>query len=248
VSREPTRTEAVYDGLRHDILSGAHAPGARLRFSDLAERYGASMGVTREALSRLSEQGFVTSEPQLGFRVVSLSVDDLVDLTESRCHIESLALRLSIEHASLDWESNLLAAHHGVARTSQRVAGSSTLAAAWISAHDRFHNALIANCPNSRLKSLASGLRANAEIYRNWSSGERTIDAVEEHASMCHAALRHDADTACDILVEHLVATARVLLESAPDATPQGLTRLERIRTVCSTSAHMFAERTPATP
>jgi DNA-binding GntR family transcriptional regulator len=247
VSREPTRTEAVYDRLRDDIVSGVHAPGARLRFSDLTARYGASMGVTREALSRLSEQGFVTSEPQLGFRVVSLSVDDLVDLTEARCHIESLALGLSIENATLDWESNLLAAHHCLARTPQQTAGGDTLAGAWITAHDRFHNALIANCPNARLKSLASGLRANAEIYRNWSSGQRTRDAVDEHQAMCDAALRHDAETACRILIGHLVATARVLLETSTGATPQGLTRLERIPTVRSTSAHLFAQRTAAT-
>ncbi len=247
MAHQRTRTEAVYERLRDDILSGRLPPGSRLRFTDLAERYGASMGVTREALSRLSEQGLVTSEPQLGFRVIPLSAVDLLDLTEARCQVEGLALAQSVENGTLDWESNLLAAHHALARTPQRASGESTLLSqSWTLAHERFHAALIRDCPNSRLKALASSLRANAEVYRHWSTGFGERDTQGEHQRLCDAALDRDVPQALTCLLEHLIETARLLLKAAPDASGTSLTRLEEIPTFLSTGAQLFAQRTNA--
>jgi DNA-binding GntR family transcriptional regulator len=245
VTRQPTRTEVVYDRLRDDIVTGLLAPGSKLRFAELNDRYGASMGVTREALSRLAEQGFVTSEPQLGFRVVSLSAADLLDLTETRCHVETQALLLAIEFGTVEWEANLLAAHHALTRTVLNDGVHPSLAPAWTNAHERFHEALITGGPNVRLKALATSLRANAEIYRSWSTSYGTERVIaDEHRSICEAALDRDAITATDLLVEHLVETARRLLVAAPDADESCLTRLSRIPTVCSTGAQLFAQRT----
>src|SRR5512143_1792260 len=77
-----TRSEQVYTRLRADILAGRLLPGSKLRFADLTKRYECSMSVVREGLSRLAEQGLVQSEPQHGFHVSPLSLDDLVDLTD----------------------------------------------------------------------------------------------------------------------------------------------------------------------
>jgi DNA-binding GntR family transcriptional regulator len=228
VTRQPTRTEVVYDQLRDDIVSGTLPPGSKLRFAELGERYGASMGVTREALSRLAEQGFVTSEPQLGFRVVSLS-----------------AANLAIDHGTVQWEANLLAAHHALTRTDASDGVHPGLAPAWTSAHERFHEALIAGGPNVRLKSLATSLRANAEIYRSWSTNYGTSRSIaDEHRALCEATLDRDRNTALSLLIAHLVETARVLLDAAPDADESCLTRLSHIPTVCSTGAQLFAVRT----
>jgi DNA-binding GntR family transcriptional regulator len=245
VTRQPTRTEVVYDRLRDDIVTGTLAPGSKLRFAELNVRYGASMGVTREALSRLAEQGFVTSEPQLGFRVVSLSADDLLDLTETRCHIETQALAMAIEYGTVEWEASLLAAHHALSRTNVNDGVHPSLAPAWTNVHERFHEALIAGGPNVRLKSLATSLRANAEIYRSWSTNYGTTRSItDEHRALCEATLDRDRITATSLLAAHLVETARLLLDAAPDADESCLTRLAHIPTVCSTGAQLFAERT----
>ena len=245
MDRRPTRTEAVYDRLRSDILTRRQPPSVRLRFADLAERYDASMGVIREALMRLTAEGLVVSEPQLGFRVQTLSAVDLIDLTEARCHIESTALALAITHGSLDWESQVLAAHHALTRTMQFDTNDlQLLNPAWASAHSRFHTALFAGCPNERLQTIAGGLRDSAELYRHWSARPDSRDVAGEHRQMCDAALDRDASAACEVLIRHLVSTATALLYSAPDFDAQFLTRLERLSTLRSISAQTFAERT----
>jgi DNA-binding GntR family transcriptional regulator len=215
-----TRTEQVYAQLRADILSGRLLPGARLPFAELIARYGGSTSVIREGLSRLVEQGLVQAEPQHGFRVMPLSIRDLDDLTTARCELEGLVLRLSIANGDLEWESEIVAAHHLLERTPFEVEGEpGALSDDWRAAHARFHNALIAGCPNVRLRTMAAGLRDAAELYRSWSGPighARHRDIAGEHDEIAEAALARDADTAVAALTRHLRRTAELLVELGP--------------------------------
>jgi DNA-binding GntR family transcriptional regulator len=215
--RVATRTEQVYSQLRADILAGRLKPGARLPFAELSERYGGSMSAIREGLQRLVEQGIVVSEPQLGFRVVTLSVHDLHDLTVARCEIEGLALRYAIAHGDLGWESEIVAALYALERTPADTDNDEQpLSDDWTGAHRRFHQALIAACPNNRLRGVASSLRDAAELYRHWS--KQADDASErdtgaEHSGIVDAVLARDADLATQRLEQHLRTTAQLLID-----------------------------------
>ena len=70
----PKRTMAidVRERMRSDILSARLVPGRRLLFADLSDRYGVSVGVTREALTWLSSQGLVQSSAHQGYIVTPL--------------------------------------------------------------------------------------------------------------------------------------------------------------------------------
>jgi len=210
-----TRGEQVYVQLRADILSGRVLPGTKLRFAELTERYNCSTSVVREGLSRLAEQGLVLSEPQHGFRVTPLSDADLEDLTTARCELEGLVLRMSIEHGDIAWESELVAAHHSLDRTSMESDGDPVLMTEeWTQAHSRFHQALLAACPNHRLRTMALSLRDAAELYRRWSrpiGHDDHRDVRGEHRRLVEAALRGDATEAVRLLEEHLRRTTRAL-------------------------------------
>lgn len=211
----PTRVDRVYKALRADILGGRQEPGSRLPFADLSARYEASMGVVREALTRLQGEGLVESEPQFGFTVVSVSAENLRHLTEARCAIESLVLRSSIEHGDLAWESAVLAAHHRLDRTPQMEADDpKRLSDNWAAAHASFHLALLAGCPNPVLLGTAISFRDSAELYQRLSVPQdvthRNIPA--EHRAIMDAALAHDADAAADLLIRHIQRTTDILL------------------------------------
>src|SRR5471030_2920308 len=105
-----SKAESVYNQLRADVLAGRHPPGHRLRYTELCEQYQTSMGVLRECLLRLAEQGLVKGEPQQGFQVTDLSADDLRDLTAARCELEGLVLRHACADGDIDWESHVIAA------------------------------------------------------------------------------------------------------------------------------------------
>ena len=210
-----TRTEEVYTRLRADILSGRLLPGTKLRFADLIERYDCSTSVVREGLTRLAEQGLVQAEPQHGFHVTSLSDDDLEDLTTARCELEGLVLRMSIEHGDIAWESEVVAAHHALDRTPMESDSDPALMSEdWTIAHSRFHGALLAACPNLRLRTMALSLRDAAELYRRWSrpvGHDEHRDVAGEHRALVEAALRSDAAEAVRLLEAHLRRTTRTL-------------------------------------
>ena len=228
--------------MRSDILSGHLTPGAKLPFAELVARYGGSTSVIREGLTRLVEQGLVQAEPQHGFRVVSLSISDLDDLTTARCELEGLVLRLSIGAGDLEWESAIVAAHHTLERTpmSEQSDGQSdgtpddagALSDEWRAAHARFHNALIAGCPNVRLRTMASSLRDAAELYRSWSGRfghDQHRDIPGEHGAIAEAALSRDADRAVAELTMHLRRTADLLIGLEPsESRSNGADALEQ--------------------
>ena len=107
---QQTRSEAVHDRIRADILGGRLRPGQRLKFPELSERYGVSTGAVREALLRLAAKNLVSSEAHHGFQVTTVTTRGLADLCEVRVQIESLALTRAIGEGDLAWQSDVLAA------------------------------------------------------------------------------------------------------------------------------------------
>jgi DNA-binding GntR family transcriptional regulator len=215
-----SRTQAVFDELRADILSGRLAPGDKLQFARLVEHYRGSIGVIREALQRLVEQGLVQSEAQQGFRVVPISRDDLADLTTARCAIEGLAIRMAAEAGDVQWESEIVAAHHVLSRAPQFAdPKTGEFTEEWAEAHRRFHLALIQACPNRRILAAAQSLRDSAELYRRWSASvgqDRKRDLAREHRELLDLCLARDAEGAQTALANHLRRTSAPLLQVPP--------------------------------
>jgi DNA-binding GntR family transcriptional regulator len=227
----PTRTDTVYELLRTDILNGVLESGMRLKFPELCARYDTSVGVAREALTKLASAGLVKSQPHLGFVVTPLSLDDLAELTAARIELETLVLRLSIQDGDVAWEAQAVAAHHVLERTpfiDEKSAGQSTRA--WAEAHAAFHLALLEGCKNRRLFEIARTLRDEAELYRQWSIAPgrgKGRDIAKEHREILQASIARQADRAADLLRDHIALTTR-LLQPEPEETSKPKARTAR--------------------
>ncbi len=210
----------VASEIRADIIRGELPPGAKLKVRELVSRYRVGAIPLREALSRLSTSGFVTAEHQRGFRVADVSAEDFLDLTDARIFIECGALRRSIEQGDLEWEGQLLSAHHRLSRLALMSSSGEGIDHDWALAHASFHGALLAGCKSRWLLSVASTLRDQTERYRNLSvivnqsTGDAPRDVAAEHEAMAKAALARDATTACALLREHLERTATLALQT----------------------------------
>lgn len=213
-----TRAERAYREIRSDILTGHFLPGQRLLFTELSARYGASVGVLREGLSRLAEQGLVVSQPQQGFHVTPVIPDDLKDLTEARVEIETLAFRKAMEAGDLTWEARLVAAHHMLDGTPELTdSDPHRVNEDWAVAHTAFHRVLLEACPNRRLREFASSLRDASEVYRRWSrhlGGEQGRDIPGEHRALLTAALQRDIPGGVALLAQHIEYTTNAVLAS----------------------------------
>ena len=207
-------TEDVYRDLRQRILHGGLASGSRLHLGELAQEGEVSLGVVREAVTRLASEGLLHATPQSGFRVPTLTAEHLADLTWARCQIEGLTVGESVTHGDTNWEANLVAAHHILSVTVPL--GSDGPNPEWMNAHRRFHTALAAGCPNATLLEVRQRLFDEAELYRHWSArgtgSKRNIAA--EHADLMGAALKRDPETAARLLQEHVRHTANLAVEA----------------------------------
>ena len=186
-----------------------------MHLGDLAQSSDVSLGVVREAVTRLASEGLLHATPQSGFRVPTLSGEHLADLTWARCHIEGLTVGESITYGDTDWEANLVAAHHVLSVTAP-LSGDG-INPAWMNAHRRFHTALAAGCPNQTMLEIRQRLFDEAELYRHWSArgvGSKR-DIAAEHVDLLAAALDRDPDTAARLLQDHLRHTATLALDSS---------------------------------
>lgn len=90
----------VRNQLREAILRGTYAPRQRLIEAELAEEYGASRFVLRNALIQLESEGLVEMQLNRGARVREVTVDEAVEITEIRQAIESLVAARAAERVS----------------------------------------------------------------------------------------------------------------------------------------------------
>jgi DNA-binding GntR family transcriptional regulator len=206
----------VCDQLRADIFNRRFAPGERLRPTELGERFGVSLSVTREALAMLASQQLVQIERNRGFHVTVLSPDALAELTFARKVNEGAALRLAVQRGGVEWESEVLAAHHRMASLRMYLPGEPPERnEEWAKAHLAFHAKLIEACGNDVLLDICHRLSDAAELYRAWSirNGEPKRDVAAEHRAILDAALDHDANLAVALFEAHVERTAAIVLD-----------------------------------
>lgn len=216
-TRAVSRATTVHDSIRADILRGDIPPGTPLRVQALADKYDVSMAVLREALTRLVEHNLATLAPNQGFRVVQISRQDLVNLTELRINLEGMALTKSIELGDVKWEARVVSTHHVVERATYLRADGAGSTDEWTEAHALFHDALVDACGSPRLLELTRSLRNSAELYRQLSglSARDHRDPATEHRELMELATAREAKKARETLTRHIQRTTDAVLASA---------------------------------
>jgi DNA-binding GntR family transcriptional regulator len=189
------------------IVSGQLAPGERLRQDHIAEEFGASHVPVREAFRRLEAQGLARSEPRRGVSVAGFDPQKVLEVTQMRASLESLALRHAIPHAT---EETI-----DVAGAAVKDAESTTELLDWEAANQRFHRALAAPCGMPRLISTIDSLLQASSRYllATWRERDWQPRSDSEHRAIVAAVVKKDADKACALLSGHIVAAGEALVQ-----------------------------------
>lgn len=202
----PSLVELTLQRLRHEILSGALAPGERLVEEHLTQRFGTSRAPLREALRQLAQQGLIEHLPRRGVRVAELSAADADELFALRNVLE----RHAVEAAFAQPEPPGLASLAALTAAWQRMAEAARTRDAFAenNAHQRFHVEVVALAGQRHLLMafepvilklqllMATNLRLEAE-HREAGEG------VERHRRLLDALATGDAATALGALASH---------------------------------------------
>ncbi len=196
--------EAAYEALLELITSGALRPGQHLVESELGERLGVSRQPVREALQRLSNQGWVDLRPAQGAFVHQPTDAEADQLMAVRALLEAEAARLvaasaadaSIERLRALWRD-----------------GVAALAAddidAVVAANAALHACIMELAGNEVLAQLASQVSRRVRWYYTPVARQRGERSWEEHAALIDAIAAHDQDRAARIMREHTEQTRR---------------------------------------
>src|ERR1700739_4201147 len=92
--------DRVYNEIRRMAMNCRFLTGERLNEAVLAKELGVSRTPLREALNRLTAEGFLTFSANHGFFRKSLDVKEVFDLYEFRMQLEISAIKLAVERAT----------------------------------------------------------------------------------------------------------------------------------------------------
>jgi DNA-binding GntR family transcriptional regulator len=210
-----TQASTLCDRLRKDLLEGRLKPGRKLQIKFLTDEYEVGQTPIREALNRLASEGLVELRDQRGFVVTGISVDELRELTKTRCWLEETALRQSMKAASPEWEEGLVLAWHRLSRTPRSTAPDRFESnPEWERLHRLYHRHLISGCGSRWLIAYCEQQADLLYRYRQF-SGRKIYpnrNVKEEHEAIVKTVLDGDANKAVRLLIAHYQATADIIL------------------------------------
>jgi DNA-binding FadR family transcriptional regulator len=227
--RKPAKlADSVYEEILGHIAGGRYAEGGRLPSEPkLAEAYGVSRPVVREALSRLRADGVVVSRHGSGSYVqrrpapdfVRLapigSVADLMRCFEVRIALEGEAAALAAARRS---EADVAEMQAALAELERVIAAREV----GVEADIRFHNAIARATANALFESAMQALSVHTfhgmRVARNLSlraSVERMRLVQYEHSRVFEAIRDQDPQAARDAMRSHIEnARTRMLTDS----------------------------------
>jgi GntR family transcriptional regulator, carbon starvation induced regulator len=216
-----TLATSIAARLREEITSGRIPPGDKLHIDDLRALYGVSLSPMREALSRLSAEGFVVMENQRGYRVAPISQSNLREVTKLRSNIETFALRESISAGDDHWESEIVASHYRLSKIEKSKPAAARLVE-WEAAHREVHQKLLSACNMPLLLQFCVTLHDLSDRYRRLFLEDRPIDrdVAKEHSEIVTATLERRADQACALLRTHIERTGKNVLVALTKKQP----------------------------
>lgn len=184
----------VYEVLKDAILSGALAPGEKLRQETLADAIGVSRLPVRSALIQLEAEGLVIFHERRGAMVSTLSEPQVREIYELRAVLEGFALREAIR--------TMTPARLASLRRLATVADSEGEGLEFVEARNRFYDELYGSQARPMLAQIVSDLRLKVGGYLLG----RRMDSVHghTHGGLVDVIAGGDADRAVEVLTHHL--------------------------------------------
>lgn len=193
-------TQRIVESITTAIVERRLMPGTKLTEQQLADIFGVSRTVVRQALNQLSRDHLVTLEPARGAFVAMPSVDEARQVFEVRAMLESALVRQLCARISdaqvAELRRHLAEERDAVVRTD--VSGRTRLLA-------DFHVVLARLLGNEVLAQLLADLLSRSSLislmYQSAHSAEHSQD---EHVLIVDALERRDARAAVRLMEQHL--------------------------------------------
>lgn len=199
--------------LREKVLAGHYNADEKLREVALAEDLSVSRTLVRLALGELEKDGLVSHSPNRGFRVRSITLDEVTDAILVRGELEAMAARLCAEQgiskkhrqhleSLLEQMDDLL--QHGMNALEARTQ--------WIDFNAEFHDVIISASENKVIATTIDGLArmplvSSRALVFDQSDAEKSLGRIhiahQDHKTVLSAILCRRGGQAEACMREH---------------------------------------------
>jgi len=202
-----TKTAAVQDALRSEILDGALPPGASLLQEEIAARLGVSATPVREAFGLLEAEGLVERRPHKGVVVaVARQLEPLeAEVIYRMRHVmEQVALR----RLAAGEEPEVLADLEEVISAAEAARHASDFVE-YRQLMSKFHRVLARGSGSAILTGLMHQLISHSQFFVTSLTNDGLRSAHRNHRDLVKAVAAHDAKGALEIAQRHLQENLR---------------------------------------
>lgn len=206
---EDLLVDRIYADLVERIVSGAIAPGERLRETHVADMLDVSRVPVREALRRLEFDGLVEIRPRRGATVRQLTIADVEELFDVREALEVLVARLAARHIN---EHGIALLEEALARSGEahRTGDERHVAAAT----SQFHEVMLELTGSSLLKALMRVVSGRVHWLFRLTTFRGDHGHGAEHEALLDAIRNGDEEIAAALAYAHVARGRRPTLEA----------------------------------
>ncbi|MDH4984209.1 GntR family transcriptional regulator [Aminobacter anthyllidis] len=206
IRQAASAADIVYEALRKAIIEGQLAEGENLRQDQIASMFNTSRIPVREALSRLEQNGLITTERYKGAVVAGLSIAEIEEIFEFRALVEAEVIRLAVPKMN--------ARTLDVARRHCQEFGDEPNSAKWGEINRNFHYSLY---EAARRPYYLQIVRASLDRIDRYLRAQLTLTdgmkrARREHQGILDACIGGDADRAAELTRDHILGAGRALI------------------------------------
>jgi len=205
--------DQLYKKIRDKIITWEVSPNEILVEMRLAEEYQVSKTPVREALVLLSHDGLVEVLPRVGYRVTSISIQDIHEIFDLRFLLEGEAAAQTAVKAPRNEITALRDSHLSRA---VELSKETAPVVEYLYFHDAFHLQIAELSGNVRLAQFVGRLLCDSARLRmidplmSWSGLE---EEQRETKRFCKAFLKRDAESAQQIMCDHIIQSKSRTLE-----------------------------------
>jgi DNA-binding GntR family transcriptional regulator len=196
-----TYPQQAYEYVRNGILNLTYKPGEYLSDSHIAAELSISRTPVREAFHRLEHEGFLINEARRGWRVYSLSLEDIQDIFDLKEAIEGMLARKAAACADEELRQALRDACEQMVVAAEK--GDSD---AWFENDVRLHRLIQTMAANERAERLVATLNDQWHRVRIGfiAMQARMERSASEHQAFVDAILAGDGEAAEQQMRSHL--------------------------------------------
>ncbi len=196
-----TFQQQAYAFIKEQIVSLGFKPGEFITDTQIANQLKISRTPVREAFYRLEKEGLLIYEARRGWKIYTLSLEDIHEIFDIKVALEGMVARQAAECKN----ETLQAALREALETMQEAAGTGDIDA-WLQADQRLHDILLQMAGNERAERIVANLNDQWHRVRVgfMALQGRTRRSADEHRLFVDSVLAGNGEEAERRMRNHL--------------------------------------------